>query len=183
VKILACEVFVAQVNRAKKYPGVAHSSKHLTLGESKLNQPNISPFNAPDALIYSHSFLSMDGRARLYVIGAFALGVLLTLGYKDVYPDLEQRFRRRRRRFSIVDARSAKVELRDETQKRLSELPVTEIPEGIEGLIGNTPLFKIKSLSEATGCEILAKAEVWLWKAFKHVITLTYILVSQWSRK
>ncbi|KAJ9648296.1 Cysteine synthase 2 [Coniosporium tulheliwenetii] len=32
-------------------------------------------------------------------------------------------------------------------------------PEGIEGCIGNTPLFKIKSLSDATGCEILAKAE------------------------
>jgi hypothetical protein len=31
---------------------------------------------------------------------------------------------------------------------------------GIEGLIGNTPLIRINSLSEATGCEILAKAEV-----------------------
>jgi hypothetical protein len=35
-----------------------------------------------------------------------------------------------------------------------------DIKEGIEGCIGNTPLIKIKSLSEATGCEILAKAEV-----------------------
>ncbi|POS86497.1 Tryptophan synthase beta subunit-like PLP-dependent enzyme [Erysiphe pulchra] len=34
-----------------------------------------------------------------------------------------------------------------------------KIPEGIEEVIGNTPLFKIKSLSEATGCLILAKAE------------------------
>jgi cysteine synthase A len=34
------------------------------------------------------------------------------------------------------------------------------IKEGIEGCIGNTPLIKIKSLSDATGCEILAKAEV-----------------------
>lgn len=38
-------------------------------------------------------------------------------------------------------------------------VPVPEIPEGIEGCIGNTPLFKIKSLSEATGCVIYAKAE------------------------
>ncbi|KKY21697.1 putative cysteine synthase [Phaeomoniella chlamydospora] len=30
---------------------------------------------------------------------------------------------------------------------------------GIESCIGNTPLFKIKSLSDATGCEIYAKAE------------------------
>jgi cysteine synthase len=37
---------------------------------------------------------------------------------------------------------------------------VEEIAEGIEGTIGNTPLIKIKSLSEVTGCEILAKAEV-----------------------
>ncbi len=35
-----------------------------------------------------------------------------------------------------------------------------QIKAGIEGCIGNTPLIKIKSLSEATGCEILAKAEV-----------------------
>ncbi|KAI9882776.1 MAG: Peroxisomal membrane protein PAS20 [Watsoniomyces obsoletus] len=34
-----------------------------------------------------------------------------------------------------------------------------DIREGIEECIGNTPLIKIKSLSEATGCEILAKAE------------------------
>jgi len=34
------------------------------------------------------------------------------------------------------------------------------IVEGIEGCIGNTPLFRIKSLSEETGCEILGKAEV-----------------------
>ncbi|BFZ63588.1 Cysteine synthase 2 [Saitoella coloradoensis] len=37
--------------------------------------------------------------------------------------------------------------------------PEKDIRVGVEGLIGNTPLVKIKSLSEATGCEILAKAE------------------------
>jgi cysteine synthase A len=37
---------------------------------------------------------------------------------------------------------------------------VVNMKEGIEGCIGNTPLIKIKSLSDATGCEILAKAEV-----------------------
>ncbi|KAL3133324.1 hypothetical protein ABBQ38_007201 [Trebouxia sp. C0009 RCD-2024] len=31
--------------------------------------------------------------------------------------------------------------------------------QGLAGLIGNTPLVRIASLSEATGCEILAKAE------------------------
>jgi cysteine synthase A len=41
--------------------------------------------------------------------------------------------------------------------------PLTTIPparnstivEGVDGLIGNTPLMKIRSLSEATGCTIL----------------------------
>ncbi|KAF7732316.1 hypothetical protein EC973_005212 [Apophysomyces ossiformis] len=34
-----------------------------------------------------------------------------------------------------------------------------EIVEGVDGLIGNTPLVKIRSLSDATGCTILGKAE------------------------
>ncbi|KAK9468582.1 CS 2 [Lipomyces arxii] len=34
------------------------------------------------------------------------------------------------------------------------------IIDGVEGLIGNTPLVRIKSLSDATGCDILAKAEM-----------------------
>jgi cysteine synthase len=35
-----------------------------------------------------------------------------------------------------------------------------DIVDGVEGLIGNTKLLRIRSLSAATGCEILAKAEV-----------------------
>lgn len=31
--------------------------------------------------------------------------------------------------------------------------------QGVLGCIGNTPLVRIKSLSDATGCDILAKAE------------------------
>ncbi|KAJ3343639.1 hypothetical protein HDU93_007520 [Gonapodya sp. JEL0774] len=34
-----------------------------------------------------------------------------------------------------------------------------KIVDGIEGLVGNTPMVRIRSLSEETGCEILAKAE------------------------
>ncbi|KAJ3333426.1 hypothetical protein HDU76_008237 [Blyttiomyces sp. JEL0837] len=34
-----------------------------------------------------------------------------------------------------------------------------EVLEGLEALIGNTPLVRINSLSDATGCEILGKAE------------------------
>ncbi|EKG22060.1 Cysteine synthase/cystathionine beta-synthase P-phosphate-binding site [Macrophomina phaseolina MS6] len=106
---------------------------------------------------------------RLWVGGAFIAGILLTLGYKDVYPDLERRYRAARqpkprrldKRSSVWTLRSVhKVELKDNTADPDSfDLPEEHIAEGIEGCIGNTPLIKIKSLSEATGCEILAKAE------------------------
>ncbi|KAF9110765.1 hypothetical protein BGX27_005909 [Mortierella sp. AM989] len=46
---------------------------------------------------------------------------------------------------------------------KLIYLPKAEqnsmICDGVAGLIGNTPMMRIKSLSEATGCEVLAKAE------------------------
>jgi cysteine synthase len=35
-----------------------------------------------------------------------------------------------------------------------------DIVDGVEGLIGATKLVRIRSLSMATGCDILAKAEV-----------------------
>jgi cysteine synthase A len=42
-----------------------------------------------------------------------------------------------------------------------ADAPLEEdIVDGIEGLVGNTKLVRIRSLSVATGCEILAKAEV-----------------------
>nr|CAG8453855.1 5246_t:CDS:2 [Entrophospora candida] len=44
-------------------------------------------------------------------------------------------------------------------RQHISKENEEEIVEGLEGLIGNTPLMKIKSLSKATGCEILGKAE------------------------
>jgi len=40
------------------------------------------------------------------------------------------------------------------------EILTEDIVDGVEGLIGNTKLVRIRSLSIATGCEILAKAEV-----------------------
>ncbi|KAK9899016.1 PALP-domain-containing protein [Cystobasidium minutum MCA 4210] len=43
--------------------------------------------------------------------------------------------------------------------KRPIELRRDEILDGVTALIGNTPLVRIKSLSELTGCEILGKAE------------------------
>jgi cysteine synthase A len=102
-------------------------------------------------------------RTRFYIGLSFVAGVLLTLGFKDVYPDLERRFRRRLRTYSVSRRFSMfstpALQLKDNTLQK-SEDEEIEIPVGIEGCIGNTPLFKIRSLSDATGCDILAKAEV-----------------------
>lgn len=113
------------------------------------------------------------GTAALTV--AFAAGILVTLGFKDLYPDLEKRYQSQRkrltrkpsgaqfRRSSIFFDQSALepalelVELEDHEEEDEGEY--RPVADGIEGCIGNTPLIKIRSLSEATGCVILAKAE------------------------
>lgn len=112
--------------------------------------------------------MSLQEHSRLYIGLAFAAGIILTLGYKDVYPDLERRFRQRLQAArSPFPLNNHNVTLQDNSkaaapsqqpQQYAPSVPY-EIRTGIEGTIGNTPLIKIKSLSDATGCEILAKAE------------------------
>lgn len=73
------------------------------------------------------------------LLGGAALGAAAVLAAQTLRSG-----RRRRRR-------------REESQKpALAE----DIRSGLEECIGNTPLIRIKCLSEATGCEILGKAEV-----------------------
>jgi cysteine synthase A len=116
--------------------------------------------------------MSMSNHPKAYgtaaIAFAFVAGVALTLGFKDLYPDLERRYQRRRGQpRNRADSRPGStylppVKLEDHTKSARQSMvgaPILPIPEGIEGCIGNTPLFKIKSLSEATGCTILAKAE------------------------
>ncbi len=166
---------------------------------------------------------------------AFAAGALVTLGLKDLYPDLERRYqdsranKRRQRKAaaaelqrtgskrseaswvgagswlrrsgtststptasskrsqrSLVRRRSSVGEngvvLEDrESEEALSSTDDSDgdvdgwsvlaasvelahappaVADGIAGCIGNTPLIRIQSLSEATGCDILAKAEL-----------------------
>ena len=128
-----------------------------------------TPYPIPgqkNAIISVISMLQMLGSPRLQLTLAFCAGVLLTLGYKDVYPDLERRYQIYRKRKRQQHARRSSLEpgqavvLKDNSQSVKQNEAEVEIPDGIEGCIGNTPLFRIKSLSEATGCEILAKAEV-----------------------
>ncbi|KAK8927498.1 hypothetical protein H634G_05239 [Metarhizium anisopliae BRIP 53293] len=99
---------------------------------------------------------------------AFGAGILVTLGFKDLYPDLEYRYqhtRRRsqarpgdRRRSSLFWGQPLKLEDHESqppSPSRGDPGPGT----GIASCIGNTPLIEIESLSRATGRVILAKAE------------------------
>ncbi|KAK5732738.1 Cysteine synthase 2 [Elasticomyces elasticus] len=120
----------------------------------------------------------LDNKGKVTSTGGFLLGITLTLAFKDFYPDLEASYRRQLRQLrgarSIPHPAPGQVDyvrLEDHT-RRNSKALVTDtedarrthddehvVPEGIEGLIGNTPLIKLRALSEAVGCDILAKAE------------------------
>ncbi|KAM0745956.1 PALP-domain-containing protein [Meredithblackwellia eburnea MCA 4105] len=52
-----------------------------------------------------------------------------------------------------------KESLRRKDERRTVEIRSGDIVDGVEGLIGNTPLVRIKSLSDLTGVEILGKCE------------------------
>nr|OQO24619.1 hypothetical protein B0A51_09599 [Rachicladosporium sp. CCFEE 5018] len=119
----------------------------------------------------------LDNKGKLTATGGLLVGIILTLTFKDLYPDLEASFRRRLGRtrtnggYHALPGRADYVRLEDHTRttskaavheddpRRTVITDDQEIPIGIEGLIGNTPLIKLRSLSEATGCDILAKAE------------------------
>lgn len=103
----------------------------------------------------------MSSHRSLFTTLAFVAGVLLTLGFKDFYPDLERRFRRRRQGISASQSDAVPgVQLHIKTLSSDTQQIKYEIKDGIDGAIGNTPLIRIRSLSEKTGCDILAKCEV-----------------------
>lgn len=116
--------------------------------------------------------MSLSDHPRAYgtaaLVAAFTAGILVTLGIKDAYPDLENRFQEKHRRPGVRSKGlgprrtslfwGAPVTLEDHEQDSSSRADgIAE--DGIAGCIGNTPLIKIQSLSEATGRTILAKAE------------------------
>ena len=125
---------------------------------------------------------------RLYPTIAFVAGILLTLGFKDFYPDLQRRFRRRMRPplKDRLPQERIKLELVDGTANSNGhDMPLGRLErfgDGIEGTIGNTPMIKIKSLSEETGCEILAKAEV-LRRVWMRVAVSDQRTVLEWWRR
>lgn len=113
---------------------------------------------------------------------AFTAGILVTLGFKDFYPDLETRYQRKRRTAratgrAAVDSNrrssllfwGSPVQLEDHEPSSVATASAAtavnprdggdKVSSGIEACIGNTPLIEIHSLSKATGRVILAKAE------------------------
>lgn len=114
-------------------------------------------------------------KPHLYLTSAFIAGILLSLGFKDFYPDLERRFRRGKRARQAEANGGSSTRIRDAIENNNKDIILDDhtiaggigggsrwdVPDGIEACVGNTPLFRIKSLSEETGCGIFAKAEVW----------------------
>lgn len=110
-----------------------------------------------------------DSNTRYYAVGAFVLGVGLTTllstqrSHQNTGKEPSKRKLKQHRKQLLA---ISKIKDEDLLRKALLELEESldtrgaDIKQGIEGCIGDTPLIRIKSLSEATGCEILAKAEV-----------------------
>ena len=102
----------------------------------------------------------MSDHSRYYISGAFVLGAVVALGISNIrHHDREATTAHQLGQQRKVISNISKINNIDATEESLGK-SAASIKEGIEGCIGNTPLIKIKSLSEATGCEILAKAEV-----------------------
>jgi cysteine synthase A len=111
----------------------------------------------------SSSPFFIRGRKSVFFIG-FVTGITISLGSLAtalILTDVRAQ-RKRRRRFS---RRGTGQEKNDKGSRRrrvgVIDIRSGQIVKGVEGLIGETPLMRIESLSELTGCEILGKAE-WL---------------------
>lgn len=120
----------------------------------------------------------MPDQTKYYITGAFVLGAALATFYR-----LQESRRHQQETSSnkyVLQQRKilssfSHIQDLDTLKRSLAEIEQNlgkgsgDIKEGIEGCIGDTPLIKIKSLSKATGCEILAKAEVWaVWYVKNH---------------
>ncbi|KAH0547975.1 hypothetical protein GP486_008283, partial [Trichoglossum hirsutum] len=96
-------------------------------------------------------------RLYLYLAASFAAGILTAIGFREIlsFP------RSSRSHVHVATDRAAPKSHRSSEGEEDDgeEEGRPDIKEGIEGCIGDTPLLRIKSLSDATGCEILAKAE------------------------
>lgn len=122
----------------------------------------------------------MPDQTRYYILGAFLLGVVLTTAHnKRSSSQGNVTSNHQLKQQHNLLSKLAKINDLDTLKKSLAEIESSlekgagNIKDGIEGCIGDTPLIKIKSLSEYTGCEILVKAEVRpCWKHGTDILTL-----------
>lgn len=104
----------------------------------------------------------MGDTHRTYLGSAFVAGVLVTVALTEIY----HRYLTSSQKLQIPsDDDNNTVNSKDDDKYDQALLNSVRsgppaIVDGVEGCIGNTPLLRIKSLSDETGCEILAKAEV-----------------------
>ncbi|KAJ7141203.1 tryptophan synthase beta subunit-like PLP-dependent enzyme [Mycena epipterygia] len=91
---------------------------------------------------------SLPRTARPLVFG-IVLGVSISISSSAVV----QYFQRRQRRIALSQSQTSELE------SRPIELRSDDVLHGVVGLIGNTPLIRIPSLSKALNVEILAKVE------------------------
>jgi hypothetical protein len=130
----------------------------------------------------------MGDHSKYYITGAFVLGAVVAVGLQSFQHHGREAasHQQEQEQQQIILRRLSKIGHIDTLKHSLSGIEVASqkgagnIKEGIEGCIGDTPLIKIKSLSEATGCEILAKAEVMSSQQFRGVLVLTTIAVFKW---
>ncbi|EPQ28086.1 uncharacterized protein PFL1_04413 [Pseudozyma flocculosa PF-1] len=113
-------------------------------------------------LSFWSNFLAHHRRSTFFL--GLCTGLVLGLGsLTSVFYLAEKRERKRRRRRLRaygLDDDDEDERLRREIRGRDSiQIRSGQVVRGIEGLIGNTPLMRINSLSDLTGCEILGKAE------------------------
>ncbi len=105
-------------------------------------------------------------RRSALVVG-FISGIIVSLGsVVTVFYLADKRDKRRRRRrlrqYGLDASQNSLFEAEAELRARRKgaiEMRSGEVVRGIEGLIGNTPLMRINSLSDATGCEILVSMQ------------------------
>jgi cysteine synthase A len=97
-------------------------------------------------------------------VGVLA-GITVSLGSLAtalILADVRARRRRRRRQFSRKSKHASEADRQHlHHRSELIDIRAGSVVRGVDGLIGNTPLMRINSLSDLTGCEILGKAE-WL---------------------
>ena len=100
--------------------------------------------------------------ARRIYFGSFVAGILVTVALTEIY----HRYQKQARTPTSTIEQTATRTSNSDDEKLIASVRhgPPAIVDGVEGCIGNTPLFRIKSLSEETGCEILAKAEVSQWR-------------------